>query len=103
MARPTKTTSGRWEIKGDPNDPLTEWELHRPGEKWRSKRTGPRDWDPEKVMKWIEDMEEWSEMIYEAVLELRECVSPIPVIQQHVVELRAAMEQIRPDVKPSPK
>ena len=103
MARQTKTTSERWEIKGDPNDPLAKWELHKPGEKWRSKRTGPRNLDPEKVMKWIEDMEEWSEMTYEAVLELRERVSPIPRIQQNVDELNAAIEALRRAPKPAPQ
>ncbi len=100
MSRPTKTTSGRWEIKGDPNDPRAKWEP-KPGDKWRSKRTGVPDL--EKIEKWVEDMEEWSEMIYEAVMELRERVAPIAPLQQNVDELNAAVEAIKRDLKPAPK
>ena len=62
MTRPTKTTSGRWEVKGE------KWE-HKQGDDWRSKRDGPVDL--KKIGPWVEDMEEWGEMMHEAVMELR--------------------------------
>jgi hypothetical protein len=61
MDRPTETRSKRWKVKGDP----AKWD----GEGWRSKREG--DLDIKKIGPWVEDMEEWSEMMHEAVLELR--------------------------------
>ena len=65
MGRPTKTKSERWEVKGNP----AKWE-HKAGEDWRSRREG--EVDIKKVGPWIEDMEEWSEMMHEALMELRE-------------------------------
>lgn len=98
MPRRTKTTSERWEVKGDPNDPRAKWEC-KPGEEWRSKRTGVADL--EKVKKWVEDMEEWSEMMYEAVIELRERVAPIAVIQQDLYQLSELMASFKQDLKPT--
>jgi hypothetical protein len=95
MARPTRTTSGRWEIK-DPNDPGAKW-THNSGAKWRSKSEG--DFDLGKVKKWAEDMEEWSEMMHEALIELRERVAPIALLQQNVDELNVAVETIRRGLK----
>ena len=43
---------------------------HKAGEDWRSQREG--EVDIKKVGPWIEDMEEWSEMMHEALMELRE-------------------------------
>ncbi len=100
MARPTKTTSGRWEIKGDPNDPRAKWE-HQPGDKWRSKRTG--DVDIKKIGPWIDDMEEWSEMVYDAVLELREQVAQIAVIRHELHELSEVVASVKRDLRPAPK
>jgi hypothetical protein len=65
MTRPTKTRSERWDVKGDP----AKW-VHKPGRDWRSQREGEADL--QKIGPWVEDMEEWSEMMYEAVMELRE-------------------------------
>ncbi len=48
-------------------------------------------------------MEEWSEMIYEAVMELRERVAPIARLQQNVDELNAAVEAIKGNLKPARK
>jgi hypothetical protein len=64
MTRPIKTRSERWEVKGNP----AKWE-HKPGDDWRSQREGKPDL--KKIGPWVEDMEEWSEMMYEAVMELR--------------------------------
>ncbi len=59
MGRPTETRSKRWKVKG------AKWE----GDGWRSKSEG--DMDIKKIGPWVEDMEEWSEMMHEAVMELR--------------------------------
>jgi hypothetical protein len=58
------TRSGLWTVRGDP----AKWK-HGPGDDWRSKRNG--EVELEKIAPWVEDMEEWSEMMYEAVMELR--------------------------------
>jgi hypothetical protein len=64
MNRPTETRSGRWEAKSDP----AKWKCKSTNE-WRSQREG--DVDLKKIGPWVEDMEEWSEMMYEALMELR--------------------------------
>jgi hypothetical protein len=66
MGRESKTTSKQWEVNPDSG----KWQHVSGQHKWRSKRDGEKDLD--KIAPWIEDMEEWSEMMYEAVLELRE-------------------------------
>ena len=66
MGRPTKTKSERWEVKGNP----AKWEHVR---RERGGGHGATDEpDIKKIGPWIEDMEEWSEMMHEALMELRE-------------------------------
>ena len=92
MGRITKTTSGRWEAKGNP----AKWDCDS-GEKWQSKSEGKPD--PRKVEKWIEDMDEWSEMMHEAVMELRERVGSFAILEQSHQELSAAVASMREDLK----
>lgn len=92
MDRETRTRSGRWEIIGTPDDPRAKW-VHKPGDDWQSKGDG--NVDLPNIKKWVEDMEEWSEMMYEAVLELRGRVALIEgVRQQELVELAVGHEQL---------
>jgi len=98
MGRQTKTRSGRWEVKGNPNHPQAKWE-HKPGEDdWTSKGTGPVS--IERIVPWVNDMEEWSEMMYEAVLELRERMSAIEGLRHELHELS---EVVKGGLKPRPK
>jgi hypothetical protein len=101
MGRITKTTSGRWEAKGNP----AKWECDS-AEKWQSKSVGAPDL--KKVEQWIEDMDEWSEMMHEAVMELRERVGSLAILEQSHKELSAAVDSMREDLKrrlpaPGPK
>ena len=66
MGRETKTTSKQWVVNLDSG----KWQHISGKHKWRSNRHGEKDL--ESIVPWIEDMEEWSEMMYEAVIELRE-------------------------------
>jgi hypothetical protein len=77
MDRPTETRSKRWKVKGDP----AKWE----GDGWRSKPEG--DKDIEKIGLWVEDMEEWSEMMHEAVMELRGQQAALREEFRHLSEL----------------
>lgn len=97
MDRPTKTKSGRWEVKGHPSHPQAKWES-KSGDAWQSKRTGEPDIS--KIGPWVEDMEEWSEMMHEAVLELRERVSAIEQLRHELHELS---EVVKGGLKPRPK
>jgi hypothetical protein len=87
MDRPTKTTSEQWEVKGDP----AKWQ-HKSGQhQWRSKRDG--EVDLKRIVPWVEDMEEWSEMIYEAVMELR---GQQAALHQEFVELSELVKSSNP-------
>ena len=92
MPRPTKTTSGRWEVRGNP----AKWDCNS-AETWQSKSAGVPDL--KKVEKWVEDMDEWSEMMHEAVMELRERVGSFAILEQSHKELSAEVESMREDLK----
>jgi len=101
MAKPIrliKTTSGRWEVKGTNPE---KWKSNSSTD-WDSKSTGTPSLD--KVYKWIEEMQEWSEMIHEAVLELREKVGLTPtlgrkLVEQQMTEVSGVVQRLDREVK----
>jgi hypothetical protein len=72
MDRIAKTKSGRWKVDGDVKDPNAIWR----GEKWQSQPPAERP-NIAQIGKWIEDMEDWCEMMHDTVIELRDRVSAI--------------------------
>jgi hypothetical protein len=101
MARITETTSKNWKVKGaGANDPKAQWKPE-PGKEWKSKPDG--NFDEERLKQWVAEMVDWSEMMQEAVLELRERVAPIAELQQKAAELSVAVEEIKRNLKPAPK
>jgi len=75
-ARITKTEN--WEVKNpnpsNPNDPRAKWEK-KPGRDWRTKPTGTAPPEGlEAVSAWMKDMQEWGNMMVEAVQGLHERV-----------------------------
>jgi hypothetical protein len=91
MGRPTETRSKRWKVKGDP----AKWE----GDGWRSKREG--EMDINKLGPWVEDMEEWSEMMHEAVMELRGEQAALREEFRHLSEL--VESAVKSDLKAASK
>jgi hypothetical protein len=101
MARITETTSKNWKVKGaGANDPQAKWKPE-PGKEWKSKPDG--DFNDERLKQWVAEMVDWSEMMQEAVLELRERVAPIADLQQKGAELSAAVEEIKRNLRPAPR
>ena len=106
MAPPTETR--RWKIDGNPNDPRAKWVPKTPGQEWTSKSTGNPDL--QKIQGWIEDMQEWSVMMYEAVIRLGGVAAPIAQLQQNVALLQqdvagltVAVDLIKQGLPPVPR
>jgi hypothetical protein len=86
MQEPTTASERRQETSSwivstrDPNDPDAKWVPKpdpdgQPFDGWRTPphQASPANVDPV-VVRWIQDMNEWGQMMHEAVLELRERV-----------------------------
>jgi hypothetical protein len=93
MTRIKETTSRNWKVKGgaDANDPKAKWTPEE-GKEWKSKPDG--DFDEERLKQWVAEMVDWSEMMQEAVLELRERVAIIEAVRANaLVELDSRQER----------
>jgi len=94
MPRPTETISKRWKVAGDPKDPNAEWKGGPWGSQPPSEGLGLTQ-----VGKWIEDMEDWCEMMHESMLELRERVAKIERLPQELHELSEVVKELSGAVK----
>jgi hypothetical protein len=101
MDRPTKTTSGRWKVGGDPKDPKVKWE----GSGWLTEPI-PGKKDIDQIAKWVEDMGDWCEMMHESMMELRErmlSVERLEVDLHHLSEVVKGLNPPRPPAARRPK
>ena len=94
MARPTETISKRWKVAGDPKDPTAKWK----GGPWVSQPPSP---DPgmAQIAKWIEDMEDWCEMMHESMIEVRDRVAELERLPQEFHELSEVVKDLSGAVK----
>jgi hypothetical protein len=94
MPRKTETTSQNWKVRGadaGANDPQAKWTPEEDKE-WKSKPDG--EFDEERLKQWVAEMVDWSEMMQEAVVELRERVALIEAVRANaLVELDNRQER----------
>jgi chromosome condensin MukBEF ATPase and DNA-binding subunit MukB len=90
-----KTTSGRWEVDRDITDPKAKW-VGKKG--WQSQPPAEQP-SIAQIAKWIEDMGDWCEMMYDTVIELRERVSLIEGDRPKIAQLGQDLHQLDQVVK----
>jgi hypothetical protein len=93
MARRTETTSKRWKVTGQGSN--AKWD----GGPWQSHPPGNKDID--QMAKWIEDMQDWCEMMHESVMELRERMLSVERLDEDLRQLSAVVEDLNSSRPPA--